>query len=62
MSKEDIEMSAEAVTARIKRPCELGNFTRALISARSAAARERLEGSNVKKYQPKAESSKRERE
>jgi hypothetical protein len=58
-----VDMSAEAGTARIKRTCELSNFARALILARSAAARARLERLDIKKYpQPKAESSKQERE
>ncbi len=44
MSEENrIDMSSEAVTARLKLACQLGNFARALIAARSAAARAKLE-------------------
>jgi hypothetical protein len=42
-SGQPIDMSSAAVTARIKRACELSNLYRALIFARSAAARARLE-------------------
>jgi hypothetical protein len=39
MSEENrIDMSSEAVMARLKLACQLGNFARALIAARSAAA------------------------
>ena len=63
MSKENIDMSAEAVTVRIKRACELSNFARALIFARSAAARARLERLAIEKYpQPKAENPRQEKE
>ena len=64
MSKENkVDMSSEAVSARIKRTCELSNFVRALILARSAAARARLEQQGAKEEpRPKEESSKQIRE
>ena len=44
MTKEHkVDMSAEAVTARFKLACQLGNFARAWIAARSAATRAKLE-------------------
>ncbi|MDX6443325.1 MAG: hypothetical protein QOH71_399 [Blastocatellia bacterium] len=49
-----INMSSEAVTARIRRTCELNNFARALASARSAAARAKADRPRIKEEpQPK---------
>jgi hypothetical protein len=60
-SGKTIDMSSEAVTARIKRACELSNLYRALIFARAAAARARLEESGPKEEpKPQDENFKRE--
>lgn len=58
-----VDMSKEAVTARLKRACELSNFGRALILARSAAAQARLEQQGSKEEpRPTEESSKQKKE
>jgi hypothetical protein len=57
-----VDMSSEAVTARLKLTCQLTNFAQALRSARSAAARARVEQPSTKQEpQPKEESSKEEK-
>jgi hypothetical protein len=60
-SGQTIDMSSEAVTARIKRACELGNLYRALIFTRAAAARARLDQPSPKEEpKPQDENFKRE--
>jgi hypothetical protein len=54
-----VDMSSEAVTGRIKRSCELSNFARSLIFARSAAALTRaIQPSTKEQPTPKEDNSK----